>query len=95
MTEKIFHLDIVSPQGVSFSGEASSLVVPAALGYLGVLADHAPLVACLTGGRIVFREGSGKTRVLSSGANGFLEVINNKATVILDAGPDSGPRPAA
>ena len=81
--EKIFDLSIVTQEKTLYQGKAVSLVVPAALGYLGVLAAHAPLVANLKSGKIIVREGSGGTIVLSCDNKGFVEVLNNKVSVIL------------
>ena len=37
---KTFHLEIVTPDGPSYKGEVSALVVPAWEGQLSVLAGH-------------------------------------------------------
>ncbi|MFH0855401.1 MAG: hypothetical protein V1869_02640 [Candidatus Omnitrophota bacterium] len=81
--EKIFELDILMPEKTIFTGEVCSLVVPAALGYLGVLADHAPLIASLACGRITYRDNQGKETVINNNGKGFIEVVRNKATVLL------------
>ena len=83
--EESFRANIYTPQRTIFEGKVSSLIVPAELGYLGVLANHAPLVANLVPGKITFREISGKVTELDSQEMGFLEVSNNNATVLLDS----------
>lgn len=82
---KSFSLEILDSNKSLYKGEVVSLVVPAALGYLGVLANHAPLVASLTSGKISLRDSFGKTEVIPSESKGFLEVANNKAVIILDS----------
>lgn len=83
--EKQFQVDILTPQGKVFEGKVTSLVVPAALGYLGVLANHAPLVANLKLGRISFREVTGRRRTIYNKGKGFMEVARNKVTLLLDS----------
>lgn len=77
-----FKLSIIDPDKVIYEGEAVSLVAPSALGYFGVLAGHAPLIAGLTKGKIIIRESSGKTVTLDS-RHGFIEVLENKVSMIL------------
>lgn len=83
--EKQFHVKILTPENRVFEGEVVSLVVPAALGYLGVLAGHAPLIAGLMPGKIIVRQGPGLPQVIRNKGKGFLEVIDNQATLLLDS----------
>jgi len=83
--EKLFRVEILSPSRVIFEGNIASLVVPAKLGYLGVLADHAPLAATLVKGNIIIRDSSNKVTTLTSTDSGFLEVLNNHVSVLLDS----------
>jgi F-type H+-transporting ATPase subunit epsilon len=80
---KLFSLSIITSDKVLYEGKVTSLIVPAALGYLGVLVDHAPLVATLGSGKIILKEESGKTVVFNSQSRGFLEVLKNSVTMIL------------
>ena len=82
--EKEFLVDIVHPAKTVYSGKAVSLVVPAHLGYLGILADHAALIAKTTAGTINIREGLGETKIIKSASSGVLEVLKNKVTILLD-----------
>lgn len=45
-----FSWSVSTPDGVAASGECEFLVVPTTGGELGVLADHAALVACVVPG---------------------------------------------
>jgi F-type H+-transporting ATPase subunit epsilon len=85
MVSSIFHIDIVTPAGIAYSGEAVSLVVPSQLGYLGVLANHAPLVARLDKGRIIIRDNANRTKIFKSENQGFIEVLKNNVTLTLDS----------
>ena len=82
--DKTFQLEIVTPEKSWFAGRVVSLVAPGALGYLGVLANHAPLVTTLTPGKITFRDAEGRSTTFRSAGGGFLEVIQNRATVLAD-----------
>ena len=86
---KHFRVTILTEEEVVYDGEAQSLVVPAQLGFMGVLADHAPLAARLKPGKIVlktFTSGSeDESKIFNSLGKGFFEVSNNNATLLLDA----------
>lgn len=80
----LFHLTIASSEKKIFEDEVQSLVAPGEIGYLGILANHAPLLTTLIPGKITIRNASGKTRAFESKTGGFLEVMNNKATILMD-----------
>ena len=83
MPEKTFKVEIVTPEGVVLSQDAVSVAVPAVEGLLGVLADHAPLMAELTVGEIWIRDADGEvTRLAASG--GFMEVRENTVRILAD-----------
>jgi len=80
---KTFQVGIYSPDKIIYEGRAISLIVPSASGFLGVLADHAPLVAKLSSGKITIRTREGNTSVIDSSPGGFLEVLKNQVTLLL------------
>ena len=82
MNKKSFNLEILTPNKRIFSGPVTSLVAPAETGYLGVLANHAPLFATLTAGKVVYRDPAGSPTTLWVKGSGFLEVFKNHATVL-------------
>jgi F-type H+-transporting ATPase subunit epsilon len=85
MADKTFTLEIVTPDRVvSTDEDVVSLVVPGVDGYLGVMAHHAPLLTELTVGEITVRH-SGNVEEHIATAGGFLEVSDNKATILSDA----------
>ena len=51
--EKI-HLEIVTADKQVYSGDVDSIIVPALTGYMGILPGHAPLLAELGIGEILF-----------------------------------------
>ena len=81
---KSFNLSIITPDKITYEGKVVSLVVPAALGYLGVLADHRPLISNMVSGKITLTEESGKILAFHCKGKGFLEVLKNNATIILN-----------
>lgn len=83
MSAKLFSLLILTPDKTVFNSKVSSLIVPSELGYMGVLADHAPLIANITKGRITFSKETGEITELNSGGEGFLEILKNKVTLLL------------
>ncbi len=80
---KTFQLGIYSAEKTIFEGKIISLVVPSVSGYLGVLSDHAPLAAKLKPGAITFKDISGKAAAIDARLEGYLEVLHNKATILL------------
>lgn len=76
-----FKLQIYTQERKVFEGQVSSIVVPAATGYLGVLADHAPLVALLGKGRLTIKDGGGQSFPIEGG---FIEVRRNVVTLLVD-----------
>jgi F-type H+-transporting ATPase subunit epsilon len=79
-----FHVKLLTPEREVFASEAIHLYARGAEGYLGVLAHHAPLLTSLDPGLLSVRlpDGSQRHFVVTGG---FLEVSNNKATVLADA----------
>ncbi|MCL6628880.1 MAG: F0F1 ATP synthase subunit epsilon [Armatimonadetes bacterium] len=83
MPEKTFKIEVITPERTVLTQEVVSLVVPAMEGQLGIMADHAPLIAELTIGEIWFRGPNGEvTRLATSG--GFLEVRENTVRILVD-----------
>ena len=77
-----FHLDLVTPDKVLFSGPVDQVDVPGAEGDFGVLAGHAPLVATLKPGVMVVHEGGKHHRLVVTG--GFAEVNAEGLTILAD-----------
>jgi F-type H+-transporting ATPase subunit epsilon len=77
------HVSVISPEATIFEGEAESVVVPAWDGELGILRGHAPLMALLGTGSIRVRSGGKTERFHVTG--GFVQVINNRVSVLSEA----------
>lgn len=76
-------LEILTPETKLFNGEIYGIQLPGIAGSFEVLNKHAPLVAALGKGNIkVFKTKSDiATYSISSG---FVEVLNNKTTVLVE-----------
>ena len=86
-----FTFELVSPERVLFSGDVTSVVVPAAEGEVTVLANHAPFmsavrsgVVTVDGGKRLFVRG-GFVDVSSSG----LSLLAEQAVAVEDINPDA------
>jgi F-type H+-transporting ATPase subunit epsilon len=80
-----FNLNITTPDRTVYEGSVSSLIAPGELGYLGILANHRPIVAKLGPGKIILKDEKGKSSIYRSEGSGFLEVLNNRANLLLDS----------
>lgn len=82
---KPFQLEIITPERTVLRVDVTSIVAPAATGKIGVLANHAPLVASLDAGPLKVTMADGSTRIFALGG-GFLEVAANEARILADSG---------
>ncbi|MFH1190324.1 MAG: F0F1 ATP synthase subunit epsilon, partial [Candidatus Omnitrophota bacterium] len=85
MAEKMFKINISTPVKTVYEGEISSLIAPGEMGYFGVLADHAPLIANLVPGKITRKHGSVQSAVFNCKGTGILEVLKNNVNVLVDS----------
>ncbi len=80
-----FHFIIMNPEKTIYEGEITSLIVPCETGYLGVMAGHLPLAANIVSGKIIARRDNEKEpMVFNCRDKGFLEVLSNKVTLLLN-----------
>jgi F-type H+-transporting ATPase subunit epsilon len=79
-----FPVVIVSPDKDIAEFSAVSLVVPAGLGYAGILAGHAPFISLLKPGKIFLRQEDGGQFTLENLAYGFVRVLDNRVTIVID-----------
>ena len=75
-----FHLEIVTPDGVSFEGECESLLVRTDDGDVEILAGHADLIATVAVGRVRLLSG-GETR-FAAASGGFLSVSKDGVRLV-------------
>jgi F-type H+-transporting ATPase subunit epsilon len=76
-------LEILTPERKIFSGEVYGVQLPGAGGSFEILDKHAPMVSALKAGKLKIL--TNKTSTVSYQIqSGFAEVINNKATVLVE-----------
>lgn len=75
-------LEIVTPEGKAFSDDVSGVVLPGALGEMGILPNHAALVSTLNAGELRYTK-DGKTHELAIGS-GFAEITGDHVNVLTD-----------
>jgi len=83
-----FSLSIVSPEGDVLKEDVEFVVLPGGLGELGILPNHAPLIAGLEIGVLRYTLNGSVKRAAVTG--GFVEVIDNSAIVLADTAVLSG-----
>ncbi len=77
------HVEIVSPEGLIYSGEADSITVPGIEGELGILPRHAPLITLVQPGEVSLKKGAEEVNIAIYG--GFLEVRPDRVIILADA----------
>ena len=76
-----FYLELLSPEGAYFTGQAQGLTLPAMDGSMGVLARHEPMVTALDPGELRFRPAGEDWRTVVV-SDGCVEVRPDRVTVI-------------
>lgn len=77
-------LEILTPEKKIYSGDVYGVQMPGVNGLFQVLDMHAPIVSALAKGNLkIFQDN--KTNIINySIQGGFVEVFNNKATVLVE-----------
>ena len=78
---RTFHLEIVTPDGLMYDGEAQSLLVHTVDGDVEILRGHTDLIAPVDVGRARILDAQGNAR-LASCAGGFLSVTKNGVRLV-------------
>ena len=85
MARKTYQLSIVTPERTVYEDRVNSTTLPAENGYLGVWADHAPMVAAVRAGMVTLFEGTSETETAHYAVGpGFAEVSDGKMILIVD-----------
>ena len=83
MASDTLTLKVVTPDEVFFEGSVEHVMAPGAVGYLGILKNHAALVTPISKGDLSFRDPEGKTKSFKI-EGGFLEIFKNRVLVLTD-----------
>lgn len=90
MGEDRLRVRVVSPERVVYDGRAVSMVLPAWDGKLGILPDHAPMIALLGSGEVTIRRSGGALHHFFV-SGGVLRVQDNEATLLTEFAGDEPP----
>jgi F-type H+-transporting ATPase subunit epsilon len=79
------HLEILSPEKKLYAGDVYGVQLPGISGSFEVLEKHAPMVSALGNGTMkVLLDKSGSKVNRFSIKGGFMEVLQNKVTVLVE-----------
>lgn len=78
------NLEILTPERKVYSGDVYGVQLPGVTGLFEVLDKHAPLVSALKAGRLKILKDRNHHYNFFDIQSGFVEVINNKATVLVE-----------
>ena len=78
-------LEILTPERKLFAGEVYGIQLPGIAGSFEILEKHAPVVSALGRGTMkVLKDKTGQNNTRYSIEGGFMEVIQNKVTVLVE-----------
>jgi F-type H+-transporting ATPase subunit epsilon len=81
--EHMVDVEVLTPEGEVFNGEARQVSTRTAVGELGILANHAPLLAALRPAELRLHVSDSETRRYAQ-AHGWLQVFGNKAKLLVE-----------
>ena len=80
-------VEVLTPEGEVFSGEARQVSTRSETGELGILANHAPLLAALRPTELRLRISDSETRSFAQ-AHGWLQIFGNRARLLVEEAID-------
>lgn len=84
------HIEILTPERKLFAGDAYGIQLPGVGGSFEVLEKHAPMVSALGNGVVkILLDKNGKNNSSYAIKGGFIEVLDNKATVLLEGATEA------
>jgi len=81
--EHQFEVEVLTPEGEVFSGEVRQVSTRTAAGEIGILANHAPLLAALRPAELRLHTAQGEPQRYAQ-AHGWLQVFGNKAKLLVE-----------
>ena len=81
--ETKFEVEVLTPEGEVFSGEVRQVSTRTAVGEIGILANHAPLLAALKPAELRLHVSDSETRRYAQ-AHGWLQVFGNHARLLVE-----------
>jgi F-type H+-transporting ATPase subunit epsilon len=83
MPNRKFPAEVLTPEGEVFNGEVEMLSTRTEVGEIGVLANHAPLLATLDPAELRLHLSETEVRRYAQG-EGYIQVIGNRALVLVE-----------
>ncbi len=87
MARTPFPVEVLTPEGEVYKGEVEMLSTRTATGSIGIRANHAPLMAILDPTELRLYESESEIVRFAQG-EGYLQVVNNSALVLVDDAQD-------
>lgn len=81
--EHMLDVEVLTPEGEVYSGEVRQLSTRSETGELGILANHAPLLAALRPAELRLKVSDAET-VRYAQAHGWLQVYGNRARLLVE-----------
>lgn len=78
-----FHFELVSPERMLFSGDVTSVIVPASEGDMTVMANHAPVMSALKPGVVTVSGAQGGDKRLFV-RGGFVDIAGGSLTILAE-----------
>ena len=76
-------LDILTPEHKVYSGNVYGIQLPGIEGSFEILENHAPIIATLGSGKMKILKDKNTTEMYEI-TGGFVEVLNNKTSVLIE-----------
>jgi F-type H+-transporting ATPase subunit epsilon len=81
--EHMFEVEVLTPEGEVFSGEVRQVSTRTVGGEVGILANHAPLLAALRPTELRLHVSDAETKRYAQ-AHGWLQVFGNRAKLLVE-----------
>src|SRR6185436_13391186 len=81
--EHMIDVEILTPEGEVFEGEARQVSTRTEVGEIGILANHTPLLAALRPTELRLKLSDSETKSYAQ-AHGWLQVYGNRARLLLE-----------
>ena len=81
--ERMIDVEVLTPEGEVFDGEARQVSTRTEVGEIGILANHTPLLAALRPTELRLKISDSETRRFAQ-AHGWLQVFGNRARLLVE-----------
>src|ERR1700748_2837101 len=82
-------VEVLTPEGEVFEGEVRQVSTRTEVGEIGILANHAPLLAALRPTTLRLHTGEGEPKRYAQ-AHGWLQIFGNKARLLVEEAIEPG-----